>query len=75
MVHDTGAGNSRRFISSIRVSHNQACDFVLCDLQRSTAPTNIDPDPHEDHLLESPIRNVKVSATATGTRKGNLTTE
>jgi hypothetical protein len=79
MVHDTGDGTNRRFISSVissvRVSRNQAEDFVRTNSQCSAVLTDIDPNLHADHLLESLEENVKVSLTATGKRKGNLTAE
>jgi hypothetical protein len=75
MVHDIGDRTNRRFISSVRVSQNQAEDFVRTNSQCSAALTNVDPNLHADYLLESLEENVKVSLTATGKRKGNLTAE
>jgi hypothetical protein len=75
MVHNTGDGTNRRFISIVRVSRNQAEAFVQTNSQCSAVLTNIDPNPHADHLLESLKENAKVSSTATGKRKGNLTAE
>ena len=75
MVHDTGDGNNRRFISSVKVSRNQAEDFVRANSQCSAVLTDVDPNLHEDYLLESLEANVKVSSTATGNRKGTLTAE
>ncbi len=75
MVHDTGDGNNRRHISSVRVSRDRACAFVSSTSQCSAVLTDIDPNLHEDYLLESLERNVQVSSTATGRRKGNLTAE
>jgi hypothetical protein len=75
MVHDTGDGNNRRFISSVKVSRNQAKDFVQANSQCSAMLTDVDPNPHKDHSLESLEANVKVSSTATGNRKGTLMAE
>jgi hypothetical protein len=75
MVHDTEDRTSRRFISSVRVSQNQAEDFVRTNSPCSAVLTDIDPNLHADYLLESLEENVKVSLTATGKRKGNLTAE
>jgi hypothetical protein len=76
MVHDAGDKNNGRHISSVRVSRNRACAFVSSSTsQCSAALTDVDPNLHEDGLLESLERNVKVSSTATGERKGDLTAE
>jgi hypothetical protein len=75
MVHDTGDARNRQFISSVQVSRDQACDFVLRNSQCSAVLTDIDPNLHEDYFVESLIQNVKVSSTTTGKRKGNLTAE
>jgi hypothetical protein len=76
MVHDTGdERNNRRFISSVQVSRDQACDFVNRNSQCSAVLTDIDPNLHEDYFVESLVQNVKVASTTTGKRKGNLTAE
>jgi hypothetical protein len=48
MVHDTGDGNNRRFISSVKVSRNQAEDFVQANSQCSAVLTDVNPNLHED---------------------------
>ncbi len=75
MVHDTGDESNRRFISSVRVSRDQACGFINRNSQCSAILTEIDPNLHADYFVESLERNVKVSSTTTGKRKGNLTAE
>jgi hypothetical protein len=86
-VHDTGdRRNSRRIISSNRrlettrvssvsVSRARACDFANVNSQCSAVLTDIDPNLHDDFLLESLEMNVKVSATGTGKRKHTLSAE
>ena len=76
MIHITVDKNSRRLISSVEALHkNQACDCALCNLQRSTMLTEIDPNLPDNFLLRSLKRNVKVSSAATRKRKGNLVAE
>jgi hypothetical protein len=75
LVHDTGDENNRRFISSVSVSRNQACDFVNRNLQCSAVLSDIDPNLHDDFLLKSLQRNVKISSTTTNKRRGTLTAE
>jgi hypothetical protein len=57
------------------VSHAQVCEFVNANSQCSAVLTDIDPNLHDDFLLESLQMNVKVSATGTGKRKHTLSAE
>jgi hypothetical protein len=66
MVRDTEDVNNRRFASSVKVLHTQAGDCDFCNSQCSALLTDIDPNPHDDHLLRTLKSNVKVSSAATG---------
>jgi hypothetical protein len=70
-----GGANNRRFISSVRVSRAQACDYDFWNLQCSAALTDIDPNLHEDHLLRMLKSSVKVLSAATRKRRGNTMAE
>jgi hypothetical protein len=70
MVHDTGDENT-----SFKVSRNQACGFADRNSQCSAVLTEMNPNLHDGFLIRSLEQNVKVSSTATGKRKGNLTVE
>jgi len=76
MVNDTGDLN-KRFTSSVKValSRDQACEFVNRSSQCSSVLTKINPNLRNNCLLQSLHRSVKVLATQTGKRKGNLTAE
>jgi len=74
LVHETGDRN-RRYISSVRVSRDQATDFNNRNCQCSAILREINPNLQDAHLIQSFERNVRVSSTATGKRKGILTAE
>jgi hypothetical protein len=75
MVHDTGDENRGRFISSVGVSRDRACAFVKRNSQCAAVLSEINPNLDDDFFCESLQQNIKVSATETGKRKGNLTAE
>jgi hypothetical protein len=50
-------------VSSVSVLHAGACDFADANSQCLVVLTDIDPNLHDDYLLESLEINVKVSAT------------
>jgi hypothetical protein len=57
------------------VSRACACDYVNANSQCLAVLTDINPNLHEDFLLESLKMNVKVSAAGTGQRKHTLPSE
>ena len=73
MVHNTG--DRSKLISPVQVSRNHACDFANWNSQCSAVLTDIDPNLHKGYFVESLVNNVKVASTATGKRRGSMTTE
>jgi hypothetical protein len=45
VLHDAGDESNRRFISSVKVLRDQACDHAFRNSQCSAALTEIDPQP------------------------------
>ena len=72
IVHKTGFRN-RRYISTVKVSRDQASEFDNRNSQCSAILQNINANLQDDYLINSFERNVKVFSTVTGKRKGNLT--
>jgi hypothetical protein len=70
VVHNTGDESNRRFISSFKVPRDQVCE---CDFRNSQCSAQ--PNPHDNRLSRTLVRNVKVAAAATGKRRGNMTAE
>jgi hypothetical protein len=49
LVHDTGDRKNRRFISSVQVSRDQACDYDTRHSQCAAILSEIDPNLHGDY--------------------------
>ena len=65
--------DNRQYISTVKVLRDQASQFDIHNSQCSTVLRDINPNLQDDYLINSFERNVKVSSTGTGKRKGNLT--
>ena len=61
-VHGTGDESKRRCISSVRVTREQACGHANRNSQCSAVLTEINPNLHNDFLLNTLESNVKVSS-------------